>query len=82
MQAAGVALDERTILLDNKVHGGTAGYYVLTPIRLADGGAIVVVNRGWIAQGASRTLRPPILRCAAPCRSRASRKPGRLARSS
>lgn len=47
----------RQILIDNKVHGGRAGYDVVTPLKLADG-RVVLVDRGWVAQGASR-LTPP-----------------------
>jgi len=43
----------RQILLDNKVHGGRAGYEVVAPLALADG-RVVLVNRGWIAAGATR----------------------------
>lgn len=41
-------LTERQILLDNRTHEGRAGYQVLTPFR-CDSGAVVVVNRGWMA---------------------------------
>jgi surfeit locus 1 family protein len=49
----------RQILIDNKVHGGRAGYDVVTPLKLADG-RVVLVNRGWIAQGASRLTVPDV----------------------
>jgi len=40
------------LLLDNKVLHGTAGYHVLTPLKLEGGGDLhVLVNRGWIAAG-------------------------------
>jgi surfeit locus 1 family protein len=47
------------ILVDNKVHAGRAGYHVVTPLVLADG-RVVLVNRGWVAQGASRKALPPV----------------------
>ncbi|MEP7183690.1 MAG: SURF1 family protein [Betaproteobacteria bacterium] len=47
----------RQILIDNKVHAGRAGYDVVTPLALADG-RVVLVDRGWIAQGASRAELP------------------------
>jgi len=40
------------VFIDNQVHQGRAGYHVITPLRLADG-AILLVNRGWIARGAA-----------------------------
>jgi surfeit locus 1 family protein len=47
----------RQIFIDNKVQSGRVGYHVVTPLMLADGRA-VLVNRGWIAQGASRATLP------------------------
>ncbi len=55
--AAGVYDARRQILIDNKVYGGRVGYDVVTPLKLADG-RVVLVNRGWIPQGASRATLP------------------------
>lgn len=41
-------------LLDNRVHRGRVGYFVLTPLRLARSGHAILVNRGWVPQGATR----------------------------
>jgi surfeit locus 1 family protein len=49
----------RQILIDNRVHAGRAGYHVVTPLRMPDGRAILV-NRGWIAQGATRAALPVV----------------------
>jgi surfeit locus 1 family protein len=57
VQATGEFDAARQILIDNKVHAGRAGYDVVTPLKLADGRAVLVV-RGWIAQGASRADLP------------------------
>lgn len=38
----------RQFLLDNRTHGGKAGYHVLTPLHLGNNTA-VLVNRGWVA---------------------------------
>jgi surfeit locus 1 family protein len=46
-------------LLDNMTHAGAVGYRVLTPL-LSDGGATVLVDRGWIPLGASRAQLPPL----------------------
>lgn len=48
----------RQIYIDNKVSAGHAGYHVVTPLKLADD-RVVLVNRGWIAAGASRATLPP-----------------------
>lgn len=55
--ATGAFDPARQILIDNKVHAGRAGYDVVTPLLLGDG-RIVLVNRGWIAGGASRDVLP------------------------
>lgn len=46
-------------LLDNRMRGSRAGYEVLTPVEL-DSGGWVMVNRGWLAAGASRARLPDI----------------------
>lgn len=46
-------------LLDNQLHEGQPGYQVLTPLRLAGGGA-VLVNRGWLPLGADRNRLPEV----------------------
>lgn len=55
--ATGEYVARGQIFVDNKVFGGRAGFHVVTPLALADGGH-VLVNRGWIAQGASRSSLP------------------------
>ena len=51
-----------SFLLDNQVHGGKAGYHVLTPLQLKDSDRIILVNRGWVEIGASRQRLPEIPR--------------------
>ncbi|QOJ32796.1 MAG: SURF1 family protein [Gammaproteobacteria bacterium] len=46
------------VLLDARSHGGQAGYEVLTPL-LGDGPA-VLVNRGWVPEGADRGQLPGV----------------------
>lgn len=46
------------IYLDNRVHEGRAGYEVVTPFRIEGVVERVLVDRGWIAQGASRAQLP------------------------
>jgi surfeit locus 1 family protein len=48
------------LLVDNQLHLGRAGYYVLTPFLLKDSDRVLLVNRGWSAWGDSRDDLPPI----------------------
>lgn len=50
----------RTILVDNKLFEGRAGYDVLTPFILSGSRKVVLVNRGWVALGNSRDILPVI----------------------
>jgi surfeit locus 1 family protein len=50
----------RTILVDNKIFEGRAGYDVLTPFILSGSRKVVLVNRGWVALGDSRDILPVI----------------------
>jgi surfeit locus 1 family protein len=60
VQAQGRYDESRQILIDNMVDAaGRAGYYVVTPFLLQGGGAILV-NRGFVPQGRSRQVLPPI----------------------
>lgn len=48
-----------TLLLDNQLSDGQAGYHVITPFEL-DSGSYVLVNRGWVSLGRSRQTLPEI----------------------
>ncbi|MDH5356958.1 MAG: SURF1 family protein [Gammaproteobacteria bacterium] len=50
---------ERTLLLDNQLYKGRAGYHVISPFTLSTGD-VVLVNRGWVAAGVSRQILPAI----------------------
>jgi surfeit locus 1 family protein len=50
---------ERQFLLDNRVYAGRPGVHVLTPLVLNDGSA-VIVDRGWLPYGRSRSDLPSI----------------------
>jgi surfeit locus 1 family protein len=50
---------ERQFLLDNMAHESVAGLQVLTPLVLDDGSA-VLVNRGWLPWGPSRSELPAV----------------------
>jgi surfeit locus 1 family protein len=58
VRAAGEYDPAGQIYVDNQVHQGRAGYFVVTPLRLRDG-AVVLVNRGWIARGPMYPEPPP-----------------------
>ena len=51
---------EQQILLDNQVQDKQPGYHVYTPFKLAQLGQAILVNRGWVALGASRQQLPAI----------------------
>ena len=51
--------NQQTLLLDNQLSRGRAGYHVLTPFVL-ETGEFILVNRGWVAVGASRQTLPVI----------------------
>lgn len=48
------------VYLDNKTRRGRVGYEIVMPLKLRDSGAHVLVNRGWIAAGASRDAPPEV----------------------
>ena len=56
--AAGEYDSSHQFLLDNRTHNGQVGYQVLTPLRLRGTRAGVLVNRGWIPLGQSRSVLP------------------------
>ena len=58
--ARGEYADQFTILLDNRVHRGRAGFHVLSPLRIAGGNVYVLVNRGWVAAGRTRADLPEV----------------------
>lgn len=49
----------RQFLWDNRTHSGRAGFEVISLVKIA-GGEWVMVNRGWIAPGASRQALPDV----------------------
>lgn len=59
-EAVGSYMADRQFLLDNRVYRGRAGYQVLTPLRIADTDYAVLVNRGWVPQGATRADLPAL----------------------
>lgn len=49
-----------SFLLDNKILNGQVGYHVFTPLKIDDA-ITVLVNRGFVPQGATREQRPEII---------------------
>ena len=60
LHVRGVYDPDYQILIDNRVHRGVPGYHVITPLRLEGGDTRVLVNRGWVALGSSRTQLPAV----------------------
>lgn len=58
LEVEGVFDDAHTILLDNRVMDGVAGYHVLTPLQIDGGSRAILVNRGWVAPGHTRDQVP------------------------
>ena len=57
---------KHTVLIDNRIHKGVAGYHVVTPLRIDGGELCVLVNRGWVAVGPRRDALPKIVTPAGP----------------
>jgi surfeit locus 1 family protein len=55
----GVFDADHQFLLDNQVVDGRAGYHVLTPF-LMEGGAAILVDRGWVPLEADRSILPQV----------------------
>lgn len=51
---------EHQFLLDNQVKHHKVGYSVFTPVKIAGSNTAVLVDRGWVAQGQTREMRPDI----------------------
>ena len=60
VRASGEFDGRRQVLIDNKVYAGRPGFDVVTPLKLARGDRYVLVDRGWIAQGAYRSELPQV----------------------
>lgn len=56
----GKYLPRYQILVDNKVHQGQVGYYVVTPLLIEKTASVVLVNRGWIKWTGDRQVLPVV----------------------
>jgi surfeit locus 1 family protein len=54
-------LSAHTIFLDNRQMNAVPGFYVVTPLRLRDTGAVILVQRGWAQRNFTRReALPPV----------------------
>jgi surfeit locus 1 family protein len=60
VRVEGRFVPEGQIFVDNRIHGGRAGFHVVTPLAIGGGGALVLVNRGWIARSAAYPAPPEV----------------------
>jgi surfeit locus 1 family protein len=51
IEAEGSFVADGQFLVEGRREGGKTGFHVITPLRLADSGALLLVNRGWIPAG-------------------------------
>jgi len=58
VRARGKWLTGRQFFIDNRIRNGRAGFHVITPMQVAQGPGVLLVNRGWIARDAGYP-RPP-----------------------
>ena len=56
----GEFVPKHTVYLDNKTRRGRPGYEIVTPLRLRGSTSHVLVNRGWVAAGATRDALPEV----------------------
>lgn len=71
---------DATVFLENRPMDGRVGFLALTPLRLADGSA-VIVQRGWLPRDnndRSRVSAPPVPAGEVTLRARVAPPPGRL----
>lgn len=62
VKATGTFNEDTQILLDNQVERDEAGYYVYTAFKPEGIADWILVNRGWIATGADRSLIPELIK--------------------
>ena len=61
VEVHGTYIPSHTIYLDNKINRGRAGYQIITPVKLDESSMHVLINRGWIAAGRTRSDLPEVL---------------------
>jgi surfeit locus 1 family protein len=53
IEAEGTYVADGQFVVEGRREGGKTGFHVITPLRLADSGALLLVNRGWIPADAA-----------------------------
>lgn len=59
VQLQGYWLVDATVYLDNRQMGARPGFYVMTPLQLADSPGVVLVQRGWVPRNFMDRARVP-----------------------
>lgn len=59
VKAQGAFQPEGQLFIDNRQHGGRAGFHVITPLLLASGD-VLLVNRGWVARSEAYPAPPEV----------------------
>lgn len=59
-QVSGDYNSNKLIFIDNKIHQGKTGVYVLTPFKLKNSEYSILVNRGWVPMGFDRSSLPKV----------------------
>jgi surfeit locus 1 family protein len=61
MVLKGQWLSEHTVFLENRQMQGRSGFFVMTPMQLAETGTVVLVQRGWVPRSfTDRQALPPV----------------------
>lgn len=60
VRVTGTWMPEGQLFIDNRILEGKAGFHVVTPMRVAGGSRVVLVNRGWTPRTAAYPSPPSI----------------------
>jgi surfeit locus 1 family protein len=60
IKVSGQYLKQYQILLDNQVEGETAGYHVITPLKIDGTEKLVLIDRGWIVAADTHSELPEV----------------------
>ena len=61
VEAQGEYKSDGTVYVDNRVRNGVPGYEIITPLRIGTSSRYVLVKRGWLAAGPSRSKLPAVV---------------------